>query len=187
MSPVTSATILALMMLAAASPLEQRAAGQATDIPDGAPATCPVTRPPKPPFTPPPPYPAEMSADGFWLGTDKLWIALPTSGTWALGHYSPTDSAFRQKMLWYRKGFNPHTERPKLTVRGKRLDAPAPPLGVDGPNGAWTSDKDSFMTVGLNIPTIGCWEVTGNYGNDKLRFVVWVRDGTASASPGFVR
>jgi hypothetical protein len=123
-----------------------------------------------------------MGPDGFWFGTDKLWTALPASGSWALGHYSPTDSDFRQKMLWYRKGFNPHRERPKLTLTGKRIDAPAPPLGVDGPNAAWTSEKDSFMTVGLNFPTIGCWELNGKYGSDKLRFVVRVTDGTLSRS-----
>jgi hypothetical protein len=40
------------------------------------------------------------------------------------------------------------------------------------------------MTVGLNIPTTGCWEITGQYRKDKLSFVVWVEDGTRDHAIG---
>jgi len=30
------------------------------------------------------------------------------------------------------------------------------------------------MLVGVDIPTIGCWEITGRYAGHTLSFVVWV-------------
>jgi len=32
------------------------------------------------------------------------------------------------------------------------------------------------MMVGMNFPTLGCWEITGHYENDELTFVVWVAE-----------
>jgi hypothetical protein len=145
------------------------------------PSTCAITRPPHPPYTPPRPYPSKLPNNWFWFGTDKLWVGLPPDGTWSLGHYEPTNPAFRQKLIWYRNGYKAKVEpKSRLTVIGKRLDAWAPPMEVDGPNAAWGSGhpEEPFMTVGLNIPTTGCWEITGQYGEDKLSFVVWVEDGT---------
>jgi hypothetical protein len=177
MSPLRSVTVLAVgtfLMGTATAASAQKASTSSATVPDRVPLPCRVTRPPTPPFRPPPPYPARIGPESFWVGTEKLWIGLPASGTWALGHYSPTESAFRQKLLWYRKGYDPHAEPvPKLSITGKRLDAPAPPLGVDGPNGGWTCRTNTFMVVALNIPTVGCWEITGEYGDDKLSFVVW--------------
>ena len=149
-------------------------------------SSCPITRPPSPPHVPPPPYPSELG-DGFWFGSEKLWTHLPANGTWSLGHHDPTGSAFREKLFWYHKGFDPKEElEPRMIVTGKRLDAPAPSLGVDGPSGAWSPENpaDSFMVVALNIPTTGCWEITGQYAEDELSFVVWVQDGSQSVLSG---
>jgi hypothetical protein len=30
------------------------------------------------------------------------------------------------------------------------------------------------MLTGIDIPGVGCWEITGDYEGDKLTFVVWV-------------
>jgi len=30
------------------------------------------------------------------------------------------------------------------------------------------------MVAGVFIPTLGCWEITGDYKGDKLSYVVWV-------------
>ena len=140
-----------------------------------APDSCPVTKAATHPFVPPPPYPAKPRVDSFWFGTDRLWTSLPVSGTWRLGHYRPDDPTFRQKLFFWRQGFNPHTDlQPKLTVSGKRIDTQAPPLQTDGPgNNGWTKD-DQFIVTGINFPTAGCWEVTGHYGKDELTFVIWV-------------
>jgi len=94
---------------------------------------------------------------------------------WRLGHYIPADPTFRQKLFFWRQGFNPHTDlRPKLTVSGKCIDTEAPLLQADGSgSGSWTKD-DPFIVRGINFPTAGCWEVTAHYGEDELTFVVWV-------------
>jgi len=140
------------------------------------PDTCPVTKPAEKPFVPSAPHPPEPPRDEFWFGTDKLWTALPTTGTWyGLPHFTPDDPTFRQKLGFWRQGYDPRSEpQPNLTVKGKRLDSSAAPLKSDDhANGGWTAD-DQFIITGINFPTIGCWEITANYQNDRLTFVVWV-------------
>ena len=63
---------------------------------------------------------------------------------------------------------------PLLTVTGKRLDAPAPPLVASQASNGFQDQVKSFMVVGVNVPTEGCWEITGRTGDQELRFVVWV-------------
>jgi hypothetical protein len=139
--------------------------------PDSIPATCPVTKSSDKPFVPPYPYPLKSYPGGFWFGTDKLWTAAP--GAWrGLGHYTPEDPTFRQKMQWWRRGYDYRTEPiPKLKVTGRRLDAPAPPLISEVNNVAGTLPS---MMVGINLPSLGCWEITGHYDADELTLVVWV-------------
>lgn len=67
---------------------------------------------------------------------------------------------------------------PNLTVTGRRLDAPAPPLKTDEhANNGWTNDSHhAFMVAGIFIPTLGCWQITGDYKGNRLTFVVLVRE-----------
>jgi hypothetical protein len=149
---------------------------------DSVPPTCPATKPQQTSYLPPPPYPQRIGEGYFWFGSDALWVALPVNSIWSLGHYQPGEPTFRQKLLWYRKGYNANEEPdPPLIVTGRRLDEAAPPLDVDGPHGAWLSGdpRQQFMTTGLNIPATGCWEIIGQYQQDTLTFVVWVADGSA--------
>jgi hypothetical protein len=75
-------------------------------------------------------------------------------------------------MQWWRQGYDYRTEpKPRLKVTGKRLDAPAPPLMAEANNVAGPLPS---MMVGMNFPTLGCWEITGRYADDELTFVVWV-------------
>ncbi len=145
-----------------------------------APQSCPVTQPPRRPFVPPSPYPSQTNPDGFWFGSEKLWIQLPTDGTWKhLPHYNPTDAAFRQKVQWWRQGYNWRTESPPhLSITGRRLNSAAPSLATDDQASAAgignrMGDHASIIT-GIFIPTVGCWEITGGYKGDKLTFVIWV-------------
>jgi hypothetical protein len=139
------------------------------------PDSCPVTKPPEPPFLPPAPYP---SGGLVWVGSPKLWTDIPRSGTWrGLPHYTPDDTRFRQKLFWWSKGYDWRTENPpQLTITGKRLDGPAPPLSTDPhPNAGWTNDRDhAFMVAGIFVPTVGCWKITGLYKGEELSYVVWV-------------
>jgi hypothetical protein len=161
-------TILSIAPLTAQRPVTDR-----VTISPGDPQTCPVTQPSQA-FSPPSPYPTEHSPDSFWFGSEKLWVQLPKDGTWnRLPHYRPTDSAFRQKIQWWRKGYDWHTDNPtKLKVTGERLDAPAPHLGSQ--SNASFGGPQSFIMSGLDIPTLGCWQITADYAGDKLTFVVWI-------------
>jgi hypothetical protein len=138
------------------------------------PQTCPVTQPPARTFVPPPPYPSQHGSDGFWFGGEKLWVQLPTNGTWRhLPHYRPSDTAYRQKIQWWRRGYDWRTDNPsKLAVTGERLDSPAPRL-VAQSNGSGVTGQ-AFIMSGLDIPTLGCWRITGDYAGDKLTFVILV-------------
>lgn len=139
------------------------------------PTSCPVTKPSDHPFVPPPPYKAKASENTFWFGTDELWTELPVSGMWwGLPHYTPNDPRFRQKMAWWRIGYDLHREPyPALKISGRRLDGLAPPLTADVSNAAW--DHQQAIMSGFFIPTVGCWEITGRYHDDvTLTFVIWV-------------
>jgi len=187
---VTSGNLLFLADDADLAASIQAAAGSRQPNPD----SCPITKPPLMALVPPSPYPTELPADSFWFGNEKLWTSLPMDGTWnALPvwtgiemdgtwngppHYKPTDSAFRNKLFFWHEGYDWRTEnQPNLSVTGKRLDAPAPPLATDEHvNNGWTDDSHHpFMVAGIFIPTLGCWEITEDYNGETLSFVVLVR------------
>ena len=156
--------------------LSSASLSQARQKTSAVPETCPVTKPANQPFVPPRPYPAKPSLDQFWFGTDELWTALPVTGAWiGLVHYIRSVPTFRQKVAFWRQGFDAHAAtETKLTVSGRRTDSFAPPLQTDGPGTpSWTADDQFFMT-GINFPTTGCWEITARYEDVKLTFIVWV-------------
>ncbi|HEY0068458.1 MAG TPA: hypothetical protein VGE04_00665, partial [Chloroflexia bacterium] len=87
-------------------------------------------------------------------------------GTW---------SGPRQKVFWWRKGYSWEEDpTPQLTVTGRRLDAPAPPLDVSKATNAFAEDIQSAMLVGIDFPMSGCWEITGKVADQELSFVIWV-------------
>lgn len=151
--------------------------------------SCPVTKPPLIAFVPPSPYPTDQPDDSFWFGTENLWTNLLIDGIWEGlpiwsaadqaesegDSYRPTGPAFRNKLVWWHDGYDWRTDDP-LTVTGKRLDAPAPPLRGHANNG-WTNDSHHpFMVAGIFLPTLGCWQITGDYKGQKLTFVVLVKE-----------
>jgi hypothetical protein len=142
------------------------------------PSACPITQPPSEPFVPPAPYPTELWADGFWLGSEKLWTMRRKGGIWRGYWVLDPESGVRHeiyfdKVFWWRKGYDWKTENPpELRVTGKRLDAPASLFHVNHANPVYI--KIPAMLTGIDIPTVGCWQITGDYKGDKLSFVVWV-------------
>jgi hypothetical protein len=158
--------LVSLLLLSQASLAQQLRTTALDDVPE----TCPVTRSPALPFVPPWPYPLKAGPGAFWFGTDSLWTALPADGAWRdLPHY-------RQKLFFGRKGYVVRTEpQPKLTVTGRRLDSPAPPLLADkAANNGWVKRDQPFIVTGINFPTLGCWEIIGRNRDAELTFVVWV-------------
>lgn len=100
-----------------------------------------------------------------WEG--KLFVAgLTPDGTMKFSWVSP-DGSLPQKFGWYRaEGL-----RGRLTITGKRIDAPAHPLRADIPDGYGDS---GFQATELIFPTEGCWEVTGKVDTTSLSFVIRV-------------
>ena len=164
----TCPLFLSTMLLTGAPTQTTENLGQASATEDNRPANCRVTLPSDGRFTPPKPYSAEpdsMGVNAFWFGSAKLWTMLHTDGTWQdLRPYSPAETSLRQKLFWWRTGYNWKTEtQPQLKVTGRRLDGMAPTFQtLHASNGHKGEDWNSFMVVGIDIPTPGCWEITGD-------------------------
>ena len=137
-------------------------------------ANCPVTLPdsssfkPSLPFLPTEPFPGE-----FWFGSENLWTALPNDGKWSGLPLNP--EGYTQKIFWWSALFSLKDElEPDLVVFGERLDEKALPLKVSKATNASASDIGSAILVGVDFPTSGCWEITGQYKKTGLTFVIWV-------------
>ena len=158
---------------------QQDAAGGAHE-PKGAPGLagqdgCPVTRPPNPPFIPPEPWPAQPPGQvsgpdtyQFWYGSPELWTALPKDGSWPqLGR--------GEKFWWWSERFDVNEDdTPDLVVTARRLDGEAPEFSEDHATNGYHHTFHWAMLVVVELPTPGCWEVTGVYKEQALSIVVWV-------------
>jgi hypothetical protein len=136
---------------------------------DEAPVTCPVTLP-LAAFVPPPPYEAREEGR-FWYGTKALWTSLADDGIW---RGIASASGVRNKVWWWRAGWEPQQDAPYegLIVTGNRLDATAPPARSSAATNGLLGTGWAMLVM-LELPTRGCWAITGNYGGDTLSFVVW--------------
>lgn len=135
--------------------------------------SCPITLASAQPFTPPAPWTQTPPSGQFWWGDDKLWTLLDGSGIWkGLPH---NGGGYTQKLPWWNKDYDWQAEPlPALKVTGKRLDADAPPLRVSEATNGYEGTYKSFMLVGADFPTGGCWQITGRYHDKETSFVVWV-------------
>jgi hypothetical protein len=155
--------LLPFLLLLTFSSLALSQDGKTQSVPE----TCAVTNPLEHPFVPPKPYQTSRGIN--WFGTDKLWTYLPSNGISGQG----------EKTLWFREewshynGWIPDESALKLTITARRLDAATPPPEISaGPT--FTRDWKAFMLGGINLPTPGCWEITGRYVDAEVQFVEWV-------------
>ena len=147
-------------------------------MPGVASATCPVTRAPEVAFVPPEPYPAappERYENQFWYGTPELWTMLGTDAIW---YALPRDkNGYSQKVFWWSRSFDAKVKPfPAFTVTLERLEdssPSAPILAADQATHA-SADFGTAMLTGVKIPGPGCWQVTGQYKESELIFVVWI-------------
>lgn len=172
-------TIVFCALLLVATSCGTAARTVAMSQPTRAPATpeaCPVTRSPEPAFVPPAPFERIVSGESYaWYGSAALWTAIPVSGVWSGLPHNP--QGFSQKLVWWNQKFFWRDEpEPALRVSGRRLDAPAPPMVVSRAHGVFADDMQSAMMVGVDIPSAGCWEISGAYRGSELRFVVRVAE-----------
>ena len=101
------------------------------------------------------------------FGSDELWVGgLGDRGVILADSRSiESDGSIGWKFGWWR--IVPGT----LTITGRRLDAPGPPLRGSAPDGYGST---GFQASGVSFPTEGCWEVTGSVGGSELTFVTFV-------------
>ena len=109
-----------------------------------------------------------------WYGTDRLWTELNRSGEVWIGLPLDADGRLGQKSFWWSADFdvNKVTE-PEIRVTGRQLDGPG---RFDAP-GPGTNAQAGFgiaMLTGIDIPSTGCWQITGTYRGTSLSYVVWV-------------
>jgi hypothetical protein len=128
--------------------------------------------------TPPPPClvtapngsapPGEPPSPDYY-SNGQLWTVLWPDGQVIFEPGGPgsinADGSLGMKWGWWRG------VEGQLTIEGRRLDAPAPPLRADIPEGYGES---GFQVSALIFPTEGCWEVTGRVGETELTFITLV-------------
>ncbi len=137
------------------------------------PKSCPITQPPTEPFVPPAPYSAQPPNGEFWYGSNDLWTALWPEGTWQ--QLPKSEEGYVNKLVWFREGYV-WTEEPEpdLTLSARQLDGEAVLEPFMHATNGYHPDYNSFMLTGIELPVLGCWEITGEYDGHSLSFVVWV-------------
>jgi hypothetical protein len=127
-------------------------------------ADCPVTIPGPAPEA----FAERLFGSTGAYGNDDLWVGgLPTIGV-IIGEprWLMPDGSISWKLGWWR------IESGQLIITGRRLDGPAPPLRGHVPDGYGST---GFQASGVDLPTDGCWEVTGSVGDASLSVVVFVQ------------
>jgi hypothetical protein len=153
-----------LVIGGAAAPASQETTAANARVP-----FCRVTQPPEPPFIPPDPWPAEPPAtDRFWYGDRGLWTALPNDGSWP-------QLAIGEKFFWWSNKFDvSEDETPDLRVTARRLDGDSTPFQVSEATNAYHESFNLAMLIGVELPSPGCWEFSGQYKDHQLSFILWV-------------
>ena len=136
---------------------------------DGQQESCPVSQPSETAFIPPEPWPAKPpDEDRFWLGDPGLWTALPKDGSWS-------QLALGEKFFWWSEEFDvTKDETPNLVVSARRLDGDSPDFSGTEATNAYHPTFDWAMLIGVDLPSPGCWEITGQYNAHELTFVLSV-------------
>jgi hypothetical protein len=144
-------------------------------VPEGEPPDyCPVTQPPAEAFVPSEPFRQEPYPGHFFYGTEALWTSIPHDPVW----YGSEGSGYTQKLFYQRDGYFWRDDpTPALFVTGRKIDPTSKEvqtLVTFAATNAYSPDDGSFMLVGADIPSTGCWEITGVYGKDELTYNIWV-------------
>ena len=111
---------------------------------------------------------ATIGASPEWHGTNGLSTTLWPDGTVIFRRGGPgaelPDGSLRMKFLWFK------TRQP-LSIEGRRLDEPGPPLGADIDH---AFDGADFQPSAIVFRSPGCWEVKAQAGDAALTFVTRV-------------
>ncbi len=103
-----------------------------------------------------------------------LWTDIPNDGRWHTLPYTE-GKGYTQKVVFWNAGYDWQSNpKPQLRLTGRRLDGNAPLIGTTHATNGYHPDVGAFILTGVEIPTPGCWELTGSYEGTELTFVVWV-------------
>jgi hypothetical protein len=143
------------------------------------PASCPVTLPDSS-FQAPAPYPpVPRIPNQGWVGTSHLWTMVSADGRGWAGSPSAT-TGISVKTFWWSADWTMHQEpAPPILVAGHRLDGPGSFAVGPGTN-ASNADIGTAMLVGVEFPSIGCWQEIGYYRQASVSYVVWVASDSAA-------
>ena len=136
--------------------------------------TCSVTIP-SPPFVAPAPYPAFPPDEGrAWVGTPELWTMVDRNGE--VENEGDVSFPIGLKTFWWSSNWGGMAAEPQpaLTVVATRLDAYGSVTTGDATNAASASLGGQAMLVGIELPSSGCWQLTGKYRGAELSYVVLV-------------
>lgn len=113
-----------------------------------------------------------------WFGSESLAVMLPKDGVWPTtvpGHLIAV------KLFWYSKEFQAVADQGfgsgshlGFNARIKRLDSGPADAEISGPNWAGQGGLGDNWTIltGVDFQSAGCWEITGEYRDQSLSFVV---------------
>jgi len=161
-----------------------------TASPDTRPANCRVTLPADGVFEPPSPVLGQPSRtpDRFFYGSEGLWTVLPADGILrGSGPEKPGDFAYDNKFSWFRTRAPFLEQDGPVSLKGKRLDGPAPSFiethygGGSEPALKVSHPKEygnAMIVMGLDVPVFGCWQFNGHYKDQDVTFTLWVTSNT---------
>ena len=120
------------------------------------------------------PWPAAAT----WYGTEALAVKLPKDGIWPT---TKPGNRISVKVFWYstefqataEKGFD-GGEHMGFEARIRRLGPGPNDAVISGPNWVGLGGLGENWTIltGIDFPSAGCWELTGEYFDQSLTFVV---------------
>jgi len=110
--------------------------------------------------------------ESFWYGTAALSLPLEKSGVW----FGRPEHSFARKIFLYREGFDWKQEPlPELAVSARSIDDPTTKISFGRASAAYLEDRGmSAILLLAKFPKSGCWEISADYGNTNLTFVVQV-------------
>lgn len=119
-----------------------------------------------------------------WFGSESLAVMLPKDGIWPT---TVPGNLIAVKLFWYSKEFQAVAEQGfdggshlGFRARIKRLDSGPDDAEISGPNWAGLGGLGDNWTMltGIDFQSAGCWEITGEYRDQSLSFVVETVDHT---------
>ena len=110
-----------------------------------------------------------LPSSGQWYGGESFAVQLPENGIWPT---TPGGAQLAVKLFWWSAGFKPGMES-NLTVTLKELRGAPMSAVVSEPTNAYAESLGGWtMLTGIDFPAPGCWEITGRFLGQELKFVV---------------